>query len=57
MRLVVLPAKLMDYVILHELIHTRIRNHTDLFWKELLRFMPDAREKSRLLNSYGHMLL
>jgi hypothetical protein len=35
MKLVRLPEKLGDYVILHELLHTRIKNHGKKFWREL----------------------
>ena len=30
-----LPKKLQDYVILHELMHTKIKNHSKNFWSEL----------------------
>ena len=33
--LIRLPAELRDYVILHELLHTRIKNHSKDFWAEL----------------------
>jgi hypothetical protein len=33
--LVRLPDELRDYVILHELVHTRIKNHSRKFWMEL----------------------
>jgi len=35
MKLVLLPDELVDYVILHELVHTRIHNHSKKFWAEL----------------------
>ena len=34
-KLVLLPQELIDYVILHELVHTRIHNHGRNFWAEL----------------------
>ena len=34
-RLVLLPEDLVDYVIMHELVHTRIRNHGKDFWAQL----------------------
>jgi predicted metal-dependent hydrolase len=35
--LVMLPGHLCDYVILHELVHTRYRDHGERFWKALDR--------------------
>lgn len=44
MRLVLLPDDLRDYIILHELVHTRVKNHGRRFWQEMLRVEPRARE-------------
>ena len=30
-----LPKELQDYIILHELLHTRIKNHSKTYWAEL----------------------
>ena len=54
--LVRLPAFLRDYVILHELVHTRIRDHSQRFWSELERYVPDCRRVDRQLNQYEPML-
>jgi hypothetical protein len=51
--LVRLPGQLMDYVILHELVHTRFKNHGREFWAELSRVVGgDAKGLARKLRAY-----
>jgi predicted metal-dependent hydrolase len=51
--LVRLPDELRDYVILHELVHTRFKNHSKMFWAELDRFVGGrAKELSKKLKNY-----
>lgn len=52
-RLTVLPPDLSDYVILHELVHTRVRGHGRAFWAELERHCPDARRRQTRLREYS----
>jgi predicted metal-dependent hydrolase len=54
--LVRLPDELRDYTILHELVHTRIKNHGKRFWAQLDRLLGDARILDRALNDYNLML-
>ena len=56
-RLVKLPAELMDYVILHELVHTRVHNHSKKFWAELERYVGDARRMAKRLRTNGLELI
>ena len=51
--LAVIPPDLADYVILHELVHTRVGGHGRAFWRELESRMPDARRRQRLLREYS----
>jgi len=51
-KLVNLPEELIDYVIVHELVHTRIMSHSRSFWAELERRVPGARAMDRELKKY-----
>ena len=48
-----LPDELRDYVILHELVHTRFKNHSKKFWAELDKVIGrSAKELSKKLKNY-----
>ena len=51
-----LPPELMDYVLLHELVHTRVKNHSKDFWDELETVVPNARQVDRRLKDYQYCL-
>ena len=59
MRLAALPMPLIDYVLLHELLHTRIKRHGPEFWQAFERLMPDARKRHRELSriSLGEIVI
>jgi predicted metal-dependent hydrolase len=54
--LVRLPQELMDYAIIHELVHTKVKNHGKRFWDFLTRCLPDAEALDRELDRYWVML-
>jgi len=52
-----LPEELMDYAIIHELVHTKVLNHSAQFWELLEKFVKDARTLDRELQKYSLFLL
>lgn len=46
------PEHLIDYVILHELVHTVEKNHGPHFWKRLEQVYPNARKADREMKNY-----
>ncbi len=50
--LMMLPEYLIDYVILHELVHTVHKNHGPGFWHELDRLTGHAKALDKELNNY-----
>lgn len=55
--LVRLPGELMDYVILHELVHTRIKNHSRSFWRELDLYVGNSKKTDSRLKKYSLSIL
>ena len=52
-----LPSELVDYVLLHELVHTRVKNHGPDFWNELDTVVPNAKQVDQRLKNYQYCLL
>ncbi len=50
---ITLPPSLIEYVLVHELVHLKERNHTPSFWQRVERAMPDYRERRRGLAERG----
>lgn len=47
-----LPWELIDYVLLHELAHTRVLRHGAPFWEEMERHTPHAKDLRRRMRRY-----
>ncbi len=50
--LLFVPRRILRYVIIHELAHCRVRNHSPRYWSEVASAMPDYRRVLRELHNY-----
>lgn len=55
--LMLMPDKVLDYVVVHELCHLKQMNHSKKFWKEVERYMPDYKNYKKWLNENGGALI
>jgi hypothetical protein len=55
-RLVQMPPKVRDYVLLHELMHIKQQNHSRRFWRLVEAVCPDFRDAERWLRTTGKTL-
>jgi predicted metal-dependent hydrolase len=56
-RLVLAPFEVLDYVVVHELCHLRVPNHSHHFWALIERHRPGWREQRDWLRKHGPELL
>jgi predicted metal-dependent hydrolase len=55
-RLVMAPLEVIDYVVVHELVHLRVRNHSKAFWAAVAEIMPSYKQPRLWLKRHGHTL-
>ena len=56
-RLVLAPFQVLDYVVVHELCHLRVPNHSRQFWGLVERHRPQWRSQRDWLHEHGPELL
>ena len=55
-RLIQAPLSIVDYVIVHELVHLRQMDHSPLFWKKVEALMPDYKRRKQWLRENERLL-
>ncbi len=51
--LVMTPLEIIDYVIVHELSHLKVMNHSQEFWTLVESILPDYKERRKWLKENG----
>jgi predicted metal-dependent hydrolase len=55
-RLALAPPDVIDYVVVHEMVHTRIRNHSAKFWNRVAEILPEYKRYVTWLKKNGRFL-
>lgn len=52
-KLIMMPISVLDYVLVHELAHLKVLNHSKNFWQLVEAYLPDFKARKLLLKEYG----
>lgn len=55
-RLILAPSEILDYVIIHELAHTKEMNHSKDFWNIVKEIIPEYKKQVAWLKTHGNQL-
>jgi len=55
-RLIMAPLSVIDYVVVHELVHLEERNHAKSFWSKVKMLMPEYEKHRDWLKRNGYLL-
>ena len=55
-RVLYAPKEVIEYVVVHELAHTKHKNHSKAFWDFLQSFVPDWKERRKWLKTHGALM-
>ena len=47
------PTDVLQYIVVHELAHLRVPNHSKAFWNEVDKILPSYSEQKAWLKEYG----
>lgn len=50
-KLILCPEQVLDYIIVHELVHTQIKNHSTKFWNRVAKIYPNYKQCEKWLKA------
>lgn len=50
------PKEVLEYIYIHELVHLNIKNHSQIFWREVERLLPSYKKDMAWLKVNGQFL-
>lgn len=56
-RLIMAPLEIIDYVIVHEIFHIEVKNHSKDFWQKVESFIPEYKKCRKWLTENQNLLL
>ena len=54
--LLLCPTDIIDYVLIHEMCHLKYMNHSNAFWDEVEKYVPDYKKKRKWLKDNSEIL-
>jgi predicted metal-dependent hydrolase len=55
-RLIMAPIAIIDYLVVHELVHLKVKNHSKTYWAVVRAIMPDYQDRVNWVKKNGHLL-
>ena len=56
-RLIMAPSAVLDYIVVHELAHLVVKNHSKLFWNKVKEILPDYKTHETWIKKNGEILM
>lgn len=56
-KILMAPLETLDYIVVHELCHIKVPNHSKKFWELVAKYVPDFEEHHAWLKLNGHRLV
>ncbi len=55
-KLLMLTPEIIDYVVVHELCHLRQMNHSEKFWKQVSKILPNFKQAKKMLQECNFLI-